>query len=540
MADLYQGHKLADAALVVGRKKWSLEQCEPMKYIPEAMDHMYRLMRNDMSKKYVVPFTLAPLKNMFLGASAGYTVAPNRTIPIDEDLPHPVKVSGKGKKIEHFEQYLDQVMEFLRTGKEPPVPWTLPPKNENAFPTDKQHSDEDWKKTTKKCRVFNIPSGVYIIMERLVSTFRHVMERGWAIRVGHKWSHGGADMIARCLGVKREDIWKKTIVEGDGKNFDAAVLESWVNLYFSTMSIYMDKSHEDYPIFEKIIKFLLKNMLKRFTRLFGDVWGMVSGGVPSGAYNTSHMDSWIMLMYFCLFCTYQIMTTSDLAIREKMEMEMIDVIRIIVYGDDHLYNKGDSDVAQYFSGVAFSAFMKQYFNMDVRDLKDGISLASKAEKGWITHWGATFLKHQMVENPYVDRPLQPFLLPYRESREFIVRAIWGRETRSRDEIDVLLSILGHAYGTYASNRDAYDRLHVIYSEIVSIINIENLPDRLMARISHDDLKKIRNIGIKPEDLVAGFPLWETLILKNQMDESYQDISKVPLDALDVLNISDVF
>jgi len=113
-------------------------------------------------------------------------------------------------------------------------------------------------------------------------------------------------------------------------------------------------------------------------------------------------------------------------------------------------------------------------------------------------------------------------LPFRESREFLVRAIWGRETRSRDEIDVLLSILGHAYGTYAANRDAYDRLHLLYSEIVSIIGPENLQNRLLERISVEDLKKIRQLGMTSQELVSGFPLWEILVQKNVYDSTYQD------------------
>jgi hypothetical protein len=539
MANLYLDNKLAKAVLVNSRPVIDESQIAPLKYVDQAMDHMYRLMRIDMTKKESVPFSFKVLEGMYLGASAGHTRNSNYEIKSSPQMPHPVQVSGKGKKAEHFDQYLNQVLDFLRTGKEPPIDWTMPPKNQNSFTYDKQHDDVSWYNAGMKCRVFNIPSGVYIIMERLVSTFRHLKERGWAIRVGHKWGHGGADTLAKCLGITKTTAWVKQLVEGDIKNFDASVLESFINLYFSTMTVHMDTTHEDFSLFEKIIKYLLAQMLRRFTRVFGDIWAFVSGGVPSGAYNTSHMDSWIMLLYFCLFCVYTIMTTEDLDLREQLELEMISVVRIIVYGDDHLYNKGVKEGAIHFSGVAFAAFMKQHFNVEVRDLKDGVPFCSKVSGGWLIECGATLLKHQFVLNPDQSQG-QPEFLPFRESREFVVRAVWGRETRARDEIDTLLSILGHAYGTYAANRDAYDRLHILYAEIVSLIGIEGLPERLLSRISNDDLKKIRAVGIRPEDLVSGFPTWDILVAKNVIDEVYQDISSIPFEATDVMNLQEIF
>jgi len=377
---------------------------------------------------------------------------------------------------------------------------------------------------------FNIPSGIYIMLERLVSQFRHVKERGWAIRIGHKWSHGGADTIARCLGVTAENMFKKILVEGDIEKFDQGVIEDIINLYYSTMHIHQ-ADDEERKVFERITKFLLKVMLNRVTRIFADVWGIIKAGVPSGAYQTSHLDSWAMLFYFCIFCVFTMHSETDLEKREKLEMEFLSVVKAVVYGDDHLYNKGEGLGSHYFSGTAFAAFLKTHFNVKLRDLKDGVQFVSKTRDGWLVDVGATFLKHQFVINP--DRgPGQPQFLPFRESREFLIRAVWGRETRSRDEIDVLLSLLGHAYGTYASNRDAYDRMHLLYSEIVSVIGPDNLQNRLMERVAVEDLKKIRQMGMTPGELVSGFPLWEVLVQKNVYDSTYQDTTYSSYEFLD--------
>jgi len=170
-----------------------------------------------------------------------------------------------------------------------------------------------------------------------------------------------------------------------------------------------------------------------------------------------------------------------------------------------------------------------FFDVEIRDLKDGISFCSVVKDGVVIDMGATFLKHQFIVNT-CDKPGQPAFLPFRESREFVIRAIWGRETKPRDSIDVAMSVIGQAYATYASNRDAYERLRYIYEELMyGIEDIETLAMRMKNRLGHDDIKKLRQVGISPEELLHGFPHWDTLESKNTLDKSYQEISVLPLD-----------
>jgi hypothetical protein len=355
------------------------------------------------------------------------------------------------------------------------------------------------------------------------------------------WSKGGADSVARKLGVTRDNCFKPTIVEGDAKLYDQSVREFFVNLYFSTMSAHLDTHDKDYPLIEMILKFLIRNMINRITQLFGSIWGVVQGGVPSGAFNTSHMDSWIMALYFFLFCVWQIHQAPDLE-QEELESYFMLIIRIVVYGDDHFYNKGDGKCADHFSGQRFADFMKKYFSVYIRDLKENIPFCSTPNGDFLRIMGATFLKYQFVLNP--DRsPGQADFLPYRESREYIVRAVWGRTPRKRDAIDVMLSLLGHAYSTYASNRCAYDRMHVYYQELARTLgqSNEDLAAAMSSRLTVDDLKKIRQLGMTPEELLQGYPTWETLVEKNIVDPFYQDISKnAQFYSDDVHGFDDIF
>jgi len=535
MANLYP-QKMARAILSMSRPDVGDAPRDAFKFLNEAMDVLYRKMRVDLTRKDVYRLTMASLKDMYMGASNGRSNGEKRTIRPNVDHPEEVKVSPNGKKIDTFEQEVDAILEYLRTGKEPNIPWVTPPKDENFVGFDKQVSPEKMAQWKEKLRVFNIPCSIYILMERLVSHIRMFRERGWVIRIGHKWSHGGADTLARCLGVNLDNAFIHQMCEGDAKLYDQTVVEQWVNLYWSTMSNFVDPNSEDYPVFEQIVKFLLKNMIMRISQLFGSVWGFVRGGVPSGAYNTSHMDSWIMAMYFCLFAVHQIHHAPP-EDQEELEMELLSIVMIIVYGDDHLYNKGTGKGSIHFSATNFKSFMKQYFNVDMRDVKDGIPFCSRVKDGWVIGWGATFLKHQFIVNPLRNQPGQPTFLPFREWREYIVRAVWGRVTKPRDCIDTMLSVVGHAYGTYASNEAAYLRLQMFYAELLIASGVtEDLQAVLHSRIKLDDLKKLRQMGLTVEEVVSGFPSWHTLVSKNIKDESYQDITQTDVES--VLDLDD--
>jgi len=532
-------HKLARSLLTIARDDVGDKPRDALRHLSEAQDHLYRLMKIDLEEKEVVPFSLNPLQGMYLGSSNGNNRGESKEIPPSENQPFKVKVKPKGKKIDTFEQDIAAILDFLATGKEPSIEFLQPLKVENFFSRVKPFDPEELASWREKLRVFTIPNSIYILLEKLVSRLRHLKERGHVIQIGRPWARGGADIIAECLGINKYNCFFPEIVEGDIKNFDQTVLEIFVNLYWSTMNIHLDPNSEDFPIFEKICKFLLRNMIQRITKIFASIWVIVKGGVPSGAYNTSHMDSWIMALYFCLFCVYQVHNAPENH-REELEWDLFKIVRLVVYGDDHLYRKGLGIGSHYFSGKAFADYMMKHFNVVVRDLRDGIPFCSEEMHGWLVSVGASFLKHQFVLNKEKGEG-QPTFLPYRESWEFLLRAVWGRITRPRDHIDVLLSILGHAYGTYASNKDAYVRLHLFYVELLEEVDdLENLEATMIARMTPDDIKKIRQIGLSPEELVSGFPTWDNLVSKNIVDRRYQDTTSLPMDLADTVDINEWF
>jgi hypothetical protein len=499
--------------------------------VPQAMDLLYHKMGIHKFGTEHSRISFLPVKQTYLGASSGLNKHKHFTIS-DPGFENAIFVSAKGKKIELLEADMYALLDLLRTGSAPPVYWNVTPKNENFFSWLKQLSDDDYDAWKNKCRLFVIPSSLFVHAEKMGCRVRHYKERGWTIAIGHCNAKGGVDKLAKMLGINKKNCRQPLIDEGDAKNFDQTVLEFFVNLYFSTMLIHEVPGTPDYELKKKIVRWLLQNMICRLTRLFGSNWGWVRGQVPSGCWNTSHMDSWVMAMYFILFCIHTLINAPE-DIQVELEDVLYNIIRNVVYGDDFLTNKGEGLAAIWFSVERFAVWCQKYLGVTIRDIYSGLTFVSDVFMGFITRRGANFLKHQFIENPCKDEGQCDFL-PFRESQEFMIRAIWGRETRSRDAIDVLMSCIGHAYGTYAANPDAYDRLMFLYEALIQRIGVRPrvaLRD-VFHRMNYDDMKKVRQMGIEPEDLLKGFPSWKTLVQKNILDWNYLDNIQDDIEQID--------
>jgi len=526
-------HKFADTVLKMDRPVHKpLPQSEAAtKFLDKALKLMYHHL--DTEKyfgKFKIPVSFDRIENISLGTSAGLNKAGHRERReiIERGVRSVLIVDASAKKLEMLENDINFTINWMLDpdAPDPMVMWKVVEKDENFYSLE-YYTPEEWHNRMMKLRLYLIPSSNFILAERLVSVDRMKLEHGKFIQVEHKHPHGGMDRLARCLKVTSLNEWKKILVEGDIKNMDQSTNEWLINLFYSYGLIYDDPNGPDYDVRKRIIKMLIRQISIRFTHLFGPTWAAVTGGVPSGIFNTSHMDSWIVTLYLMLFVTFQMMT-ADPKDFDKLEEAALYLFAAIVYGDDHVYNKTEDELCQsYFSGVAFSNFMKTYFDVDIRDMRDGVSFLSSSRNGKLVVRGMTFLKHQAVLNPHKISltDAQPRYLPFRESFEYFIRIAWGKHNKVRTLFDVILSCIGHAYGTYASNHDAYVGIHAIYKNAMDMLGVPEcqILSQVVADLPEDDFKDLRRKGISREELLNGFPAWETLIRKNELNEPYHSI-----------------
>jgi len=383
-------------------------------------------------------------------------------------------------------------------------------------------TDEAWSKKLDKLRIYNIPSGVFIMFERLVSQLRFAIERLGPIRIGGTHGHSGTDRLAKLLNITLQNCWDLCIEAADVSGLDYSISAEDLSIFYSGMLLYEERGTPEYEIKRRILQYVIKNVVNQLVSMAGQ-WAVKAGGMPSGLYGTSHGDSFILLLWWCMFLVVQILSAPD-NLRDKLMEAALDWLMIVIYGDDHLWNRTmDPEVTAWFNGLAFTRFLKLYKDVELRD-QVCTSFASKQKHGYLVHTGAIFLKYYSVVNPYIDRPKQPTFIAFRETPEYIVRAVHGRIPRSRTCFDVILSLMGHSYGTYASNRDAYDIMALMYQNCLDQLGLddEEVLNKIMVDLSSDDIADFRRKGIDVGDLIKGFPSWDCLISQNEYSPIHEN------------------
>lgn len=524
-AGLYP-NKFANALLKLDRHVH--KPLEAFKIISPYLDKALGLLYHHLgTEKYFgklkIPITFDDCQGMSLGTSAGLNDYKKTDLEVDGKK---IRITACGKKYETLQADIEATIAWMLdpNARDPAMWWKVTEKNENFFfnaQIMKFFTPEEWEEKMEKLRLYIIPSSMFVMLERLISKVRFNLEHGKVIQIGHPWPYGGMDRIAGCLKIDHLNELFPQLVEGDLRNMDQSTNERLINLFYSFGLIYDDPTGEDYDMRVRIIKLIIRTITARLTHLFGPTWAFVLGGVPSGILSTSHLDSWVVALYLFLFLAFQIAMAPP-EHQDILEEAALIYFAAIVYGDDHVYNKTmDEIISKYFSGGNFQVFMKTYFDVDIRNMKDGVPFLSKHMFGKLTSVGMTFLKHQAVLNT-CKLPGQCRYLPFRESNEFFVRIAWGKENRVRTLFDVILSSLGHAYGTYASNYDAWTGIKYIYYHAMRALGVPTAESvaKAVGDLSTDDIRDMRRKGISKDELLAGFPSWETLQKKNTYDAVY--------------------
>jgi len=469
------------------------------------------------------PITLEPVGKAYMGSAGGLDQGERVNVSLPGGT---LKVSPTDKKFTKVISDIDRMGDFLAGGPEPAVYYNCAPKHEMKYHDrktwERQNTEDLAKMEAKlaKCRVFVIPNSVLTAAERSVCTPVFQLEQQPPVMIGFKWGHGGADRLAELLGINPDDEWKKILADGDISGFDHGVFKILLDWYFKRLSRYDKPSTPMAEMREKIIEFIRKNITTRYTHFVMGLWFIVLGGVPSGCFNTSHMDSIINMFYLISFFVHTIKNAAPEHVH-ILEEAMVDDLLFVVYGDDFVYRVGRNPIVlTYFHVERYALFLKKYYNITLRDF--GMrSFLSLLQDGDFAIEGTIFLRHRLILNPNKGER-QPRYLPCRATDEYIIRAVVGKAQPGRTVLDIMLSVIGHAYGTYAANRDAYDKLSCLFSSCVFFL--DTAPSYALAKIwdtmSEDSIRDMRRKGIGKEEIIRGFPTWEDLVKKNEIDKAY--------------------
>jgi len=425
-----------------------------------------------------------------------------------------------GKKFEIVEASLKRVVNFFTKNIRPVTTFKISYKRENNFVTH----ERDFGRKAAKGRVFVIPNLETIIMEQIIGITRKI-ELGGAIGVGRTWSRGGMDALLKMMGVIY-DYEEYDLNEGDVTKIDQSLCDVLINLFFSSRIQYFRKGSSGYPYARKVIQYLIEEFSQKVTHVVGEMWATVCGGVPSGALHTSHMDSWILLFLFVLFCLDMRQSFPQHA-EEIMQGLMVRIL-IVVYGDDNWYWTKKGHMTTILNANRWADWLKKHWDIEMRDVRVGHPLVSVPHGGGLAVVGGVYLRHYCVRNP-ITGPKQPIFVPYRPMQEIVLKVAHGREPNVRTPVSLLLSVLGHAYGTYGSNEFTYTWLLSVYTAILRVT--KQTHETLIASIPHEEkevLRKLRQINITDQQLREGFPTLKHLRKMNEYDADAHSIGVMSL------------
>jgi hypothetical protein len=274
------------------------------------------------------------------------------------------------------------------------------------------------------------------------------------------WS-GGAWLLASRFHAMEEGY---TYYSGDFSALDTTIKASLLQLYSAFSDYYYKKSGE-YYVFKKFLSIACENLTFKCVHFFDNIWRMVYGVMPSGAYETSHGDSWIVSF---IYMQYLVAIGDKFPHIKQQIMEQFDLLclRVVVYGDDSILCVPDF-LAEYVNIYGFSEFVSEFYQMTMRDLEQTSDFCSipNVRTGGIAKYGAVFLSRYFVKRESVtNRTDVPAVLPYREFRKIQKKYAFGSGEK-RTPRDHVLAALGMVYDSMGTNLRAYDFADICLRQI---------------------------------------------------------------------------
>jgi len=372
---------------------------------------------------------------------------------------------------------------------------------------------------------------------------RRKFETGRVIMIGMKMFHGGAYELALKLNYNNPDIfwW-----DGDIKKFDKAVMDIWIMNYCANNRRYYDKDNmPDFvrKIFEKLMEDWGYHLTNKVVLFLDNIWRLIIGKVPSGALETSHLDSYALLCYFIFYLCYIMMNHPEL---DEVITEFMNegFIRILVYGDDHI-----CCAPKVLRGIinvnTWAGFLKTHCRSVLRDYREYDDFLTEPDlwTGSIRKKGPVFCKRYFIANK--DDPALPPVLPYKPLYEPMLRVF---VSVNQDPIDYLLSIIGHMWDTMGTNKTHYLLLQDFYQSINSELKVQNIYELYLEELKNPGKRVklnrlVRKMGLSAETIFSSVPLYEEIRKRNVYEPhkckfgiDVYDSDKLDLLMVDVENL----
>jgi len=387
-------------------------------------------------------------------------------------------------------------------------------------------SKEDARTLPQKLRPFYILSVFQYLMAAMCLMFRQLVERGRVIKIGINFWFGGATALAMSVGFDDPNV---IFEDGDFKHLDSTIHMILLMLYVTQASVYFNwngMTDTNAKLLRCFFRVCAERLSIKVTHMFSTIWRVIYGGMPSGAFETSHGDSWIVAFLYFLYVR-QVMERYPERVSQLRELYRLFRCGIIVYGDDHVLFT-HRDVHDIINETGFARFVAVFWGMKIRDIHRAKFLTVPHNySGEISVPGIVFLKRYFVSRESVftpseirDHKISP-VLPYRPIGALIVKLAYGKAD-TKSVVEYIVSSIGMAYDTQGTNRVAYDFCKHVYKHLSRAVygNIHQILQEFMNRIMREGkdayiTRLMRTAHISENDIVKGFPKWSDLISRHK-------------------------
>jgi len=219
----------------------------------------------------------------------------------------PWEQSVNGRKLEQrdyaYTRYTEIVIQaYSKVPDDSDAGWIIAPKSE-IFNSAGKVGQHETSVHRQKLRHYNISFFTSYLVELHVLYLRQMLERGRMIRIGMSWWKGGGLQVFLDMNGDDPDM---VYSDGDVSNYDMSVKRTFMEFYVGSAGVYNRESNVSH-VYRNLQKFVLRRLTRRMTHMYGNVWRVILGGMPSGAFSTSHGDSWILAaMFFFSFLSMSV------------------------------------------------------------------------------------------------------------------------------------------------------------------------------------------------------------------------------------------
>lgn len=424
---------------------------------------------------------------------------------------------ARGKKkhnVDRVRMNIINIKESLMRGEKPHNPErgaSASIKNEIFIP----QTQAELEKMQDKLRVFHHISHTNCAIGKLVHGDRQMLERCHHISIGMNFWDGGAYRLAKFF---KYDSGKYTYFTGDFSGLDRTLKAGFLKLYAAFSAYYQDERGEQYELYLRFLELAIENLTFRCTHLYGDIWRMLYGGMPSGAYETSHGDSWIVCLIYYMYFVYTADKFNEYS-QSIYDMLSDQTFKLKVFGDDSILAV-PKELAHVVSIYGMADFVTECFDMSMRDLERHDQFLSVPDGvGGLKKAGVCYLSRYFIarESVTAREDISP-VLPYRLAGKIIRKFAHGSGER-KDVKDYLLSAMGMTFDSMGTNPVAYYFCSWVFSIARRMLKDgEDIVSYAQNTDKKYVLTLLKKLNISVNDLTGSFPTVDQLLDRHVLGE----------------------